>query len=251
MKATNVDTMITTVRLFFIIAATSQALSIGSAGAAVIASTNFNGQTIVTNTASNLGWTLNGVNDPGSMSAFVAATATTQNLFNTNTFNQNQFAPALNVGNGNTFWRTSVNLTVTAGNVVSLTDVTFDHWAINGSGVQNVNRRSDFTITLFDPSNTPVAGGTVSAVDVFNGASPGVSTPVTLTFASAVALSATGTYRLQIDAGELGGADETGNHAGIDNLSINGTVTPVPEPTSLAISVLGFLGLALRRKRAA
>ena len=79
-----------------------------------IASTTFDGQTLNGNTASDLGWTLNGVEDPGEMSAFVHDSGNAQNLFNSNDFNQNQFAPQINVGNGNTWWRTSVNLTVSA-----------------------------------------------------------------------------------------------------------------------------------------
>ncbi len=127
-----------------------------------------------------------------------------------------------------------------------MTDVTFDYWAINGSGVRNVGRRSDFTITLHDPSNAVV--GTASILDVYNGApqtTAGLPTAVSLPFAAPVALSAPGTYRLEIDGGELGGADETGNHTGIDNLSINGVV---PEPSAVLLGILGLRAL-LRRRR--
>ena len=44
------------------------------AHAAVIASTTFDGQTATGNTASDLGWVLNGIDDPGNMPAFNAET---------------------------------------------------------------------------------------------------------------------------------------------------------------------------------
>ena len=72
---------------------------------------------------------------------------------------------------------------------------------------------------------------------------------VTIDFAD-VALGA-GTYTLRIEAGDKPGvgANETGNHTGIDNLSINGTATLIPEPASLALAGLGMLGVIARRRR--
>jgi hypothetical protein len=106
---------------------------------------------------------------------------------------------------------------------VAVSNVTFDYWAINGSQVQNVSRSSDFTVTLYDPSEAVV--GTASIVDVINASNitPGVPSSVSLSFSAPISLGAAGTYRLEIDGGELGGNDETGNHTAIDNLSINGS----------------------------
>ncbi len=81
--------------------------------ATVIASTTFNGQTINGATASNLNWSLNGVSDPGNLTALLQTGPGTQSLF-TSTFASDKFIPALNTGNGNTFWTTNVPLTVTA-----------------------------------------------------------------------------------------------------------------------------------------
>ena len=225
---------------------------VGTSQAATIVSTDFNGRTLATtnvadDTATNLNWSTNGVADPADMVAFKADGVTGQNLFNTNAFNQNMFAPLLNTGNGNTFWFTNVYLTVLPGFNVSVTDVVFDYVAINGSGVINVPRRSDFIVTLFNPSG--VAIDQVVIIDAISGSGlvPTIAT-VTAAFAAPNDLSAPGTYRLEITGGDIPalGTNETGNHTGIDNLSINGSVTP--EPTSLALLGLGGL-LIVRRRR--
>lgn len=242
-------------RKFFLCAILTPAFLGTSAGmAAVIAATNFDGRTLGTTLVSNdtavgssLNWTTNGVNNPGSMNALAAGT-TGQALFNTTALTMNMFAPALNVGNADTFWTTNISLTVSAGSIVSLTDVTFDYWAISGSAVQNTTRLSDFTVSLFDPSMSPVTNGSVFIDNASNGtiSNLNLGTPISAVFTTPIALSAPGTYSLRITAAE---APETGNHIGIDNLFINGTASPVPEPTSLALSALGILGLTLRRRR--
>lgn len=216
-----------------------------SASAVVLASTSFDGKTLSpSNTANNLGWTVNGLADPGSMAAF-NATGGAQAIFNGGD-TPNIFTPGINTGNGNTFWTTSVSLTVVGGASVQVTDVTFDSWSINGGQTQNVNRRSDFTLTILDPSNAVV--GTVEVADVLSGTAAGVPN-VTATFPSAVALSDSGTYTLEIKGGDFVGFNETGNHTGIDNLSINGTIGAVPEPSAILLSSLSLLVLAGRRRR--
>ena len=231
---------------YFIISALIGPLALcGSASAVVLASTNFDGRTLApTDTANNLGWVTNGLSDPGSMAALNAADAP-QPIFN-GAFVQNMFAPGLNTGNGNTFWTTTVSLTAAGAGVVSVTDVTFNSWSINGGQAQNVNRNSDYTLTLLDPSDTVV--GTVTILDTISGTVAGQPL-VTATFPSAISLSDPGTYTLQIKGGDFGGINETGNHTAIDNLSINGTVSAVPEPSAVMLSVLGLLTLAARRRR--
>ena len=222
-------------------------LAAGSASAVTLASTSFDGRVLTTvtttnDTASSLNWTLNGLEDPGNMSAFNAA-ASGQTIFDANSLTQNIFAPGLNTGNGNTFWTTSINLTVSAGSAVSLTDITFNYVAVNGSQAENVNRLSDFTVTLRNPSSAVV--GSVTVPDVNGGTAAGQPL-VTATFSSAIALSDPGTYTLEIKGGDFIGFNETGNHTAIDNLSINGTV--VPEPSALLLSGIGLLALFRRRR---
>ena len=216
----------------------------GSYGAFVIASTNFDGRVLSpTNTATALNWTVSGVSDPGNIAAFRANGTTAQPLLDNTSLTQNMFAPALNTGNDNTFWIADVALTPTAGSTISVTDVTFDYLALGGGGTQNPDRPAGFDVTLFSPSS--VSLGTIFAqADNGTNTSSGVGTTVTLTFASSIALSESGTYTLRIRGGDITPVNATGNHTGIDNLTING----IPEPSSAVIGVLGLLAL-LRRRR--
>ena len=212
---------------FLLKAVIAHAALLPMANADVIAATNFDGRTltevtIANDTASGLTWVVDGIADPGSMTS-VNASGGGLALFDANEVVQNIFAPGINTGNGNTFWTTSVALTVLPGRSVTLTDVTFDSWSVNGGQNQNVDRRSDFTFTILDPSGAEVAS--VDVVDSFSGTSAGVPT-VTATFASPVALTASGTYTLGIKGGDFLEFDETGNHTAIDNLVINGSTNP-------------------------
>lgn len=68
-----------------------------SASAVVLASTSFDGKTLSpSNTANNLGWTVNGLADPGSMAAF-NATGGAQAIFNGGD-TPNIFTPGINTG---------------------------------------------------------------------------------------------------------------------------------------------------------
>jgi len=209
------------------------------ASAGTIASTDFNGRTLTTttvanDTATNLNWSLNGVADPGNMAAKNAGGGG-QVIFDGTATVQSIFAPGLNTGNGNTFWTTDVSLTPAAGFDVTLTDVTFNYWAISSAQVENVNRRSDFTATLFNPSAIQVDSVTVA--DVLGGNGGGGQPLVTLTFASPIALTDPGTYTLQIKGGDFTGFNETGNHTAIDNLSINGVVSSGPARVAIPLIV--------------
>jgi len=250
--------LITRVLLFTLSFSLAVCLAAPVSHAAIIASTNFDGRTLATtlvanDTAANLNWTTNGIADPGNMNA-VTAGGVGQALFNSTTLTQNMFAPALNVGNGSAasgthFWTTTVPLAVLAGNTVTLESVALQYSAISGSAALNVNRVSDFTISLFDPSSALVEA--VSITDALSGTTAVPQSP-TLTFNFApVVLSLPGTYTLRIQGGDYAGTNETGNHTGIDNLSIQGTITAIPEPATWAMLTAGLLFSAwrLRHKR--
>ncbi len=248
-KSANLQDTMKLRKTFLITTLVVPAVLCGSASAVVLASTDFDGRTLggaSNSTASGLNWVVNGLADPGDITALNAA-GNTQTIFNGNALVQNMFTPGINTGNGNTFWTTSVSLTAAA-DAVSVTDVTFNSWSINGGQNQNVNRNSDYTLTLFSPSD--VVLGTVDVLDTLSGTAAGQPL-VTATFPSEIALSEAGAYRLEIKGGDFAGFNETGNHTGIDNLSINGNVAAVPEPSAIMLSVLGLLTFASRRRRKA
>lgn len=211
----------------------------------VIASTTFDGRTANTNTADNLIWITNGVADPGPMSAhqFEAGPI---NLFDATPDVQDRFVPGINTGNGNTSWVTTVSLSAIPGRTVTVENVTFDYLAISGAQVINVNRRSDFEVTLLDPSGTSIASGSISEVASGFNLDP-VIAPVSIDLDSPVTLDQGGTYSLVLRGGDFLNQNETGNHTGIDNFSINGTtgggsslvVTSVEfDPTSGHVSLM-------------
>lgn len=226
-----------------------------ASNAALLLGTNFDGRTLTTtnvanDTATNITWTTNGLQDPGDMN--VLRNGVTGNaLFNGNALTQNNFAPAINVGNDNAFWTTDVALVVATGNAVTLTDVTFNYIAISAGQALNVNRRSDFTVEVFDPSLLSL--GSFSINEAVSGTTAVPQTPtLTFTFAAPIDLTLPGSYTLRIKAGDFAGQDETGNHTGIDNLAINGRVTAiasVPEPTTASLGLIALGGLLMRRRR--
>ncbi len=187
----------------------------------VIASTTFDGRTVNANTAENLTWITNGVADPGAMNAkqFGAGPI---NLFDATPDVQDRFVPGINTGNGNTSWVTTVNLNAIPGHSVVVENVTFDYVAISGAQVINVSRRSDFEVILLDSSGTIVASGSISEAASGYNLNP-VIAPVSIDLDRPVTLLQDGTYSLVLRGGDFLDQNETGNHTGIDNLSINGT----------------------------
>ena len=216
-------------------AALIPAALIGSAQADVLAFTDFNDRTLTgesTQTATHLNWVLNGLDDPGDMTA-LKPNATAQTIADGNALMQDIFAPFVNTGNGNTFWTTDISLTPSGGSV-TLTDVSFVYVPFSGSQVLNVSRESDFIVTLLDPSLSEVESVLVFATGG-TGLDPETPT-LTATFTAPIELSLPGTYTLRIKGGDLftnddpvlgpplGTKNETGNHTAIDDLSINGTL---------------------------
>ncbi|MCH7226895.1 PEP-CTERM sorting domain-containing protein [Haloferula sp. A504] len=212
-----------------------------SAHAAVLASTDFNDSTASGNTKSNLNWSLNGINDPGNLSVSEFGGGAV-NLFNGQTLTQDSFTPALNVANLNTSWTFDIPITVSSGFDVTLTDVTFNALSVSGGEAENPNRQNDFTVSLLNPSNGLVEAITIADTVAGSGSQP----LVTFDFVD-VALDLPGTYTLRIRGGDYTGTDTSGNHTGLDNLTINGTA--IPEPSSFALLALAALAAIGRRSR--
>lgn len=229
---------------FHTILASLSLMTAGPGSGAILAFTDFDASTASGNSKSGLNWTLNGLEDPGSLSAFQFEGGAI-NLFDANSFVQDIFIPGINTGNGNTSWTTDLGLTVEAGFNVTLTDITFNSVSVNGGQAENVNRRNDYSVTILDPTNTPVASITVA--DTLAGTTAGQPL-VTLDFADVV-LDSPGSYTMIIRGGDFIGDNETGNHTGLDHLSINGNVSAIPEPSALLLSTLGLLGFLTARRR--
>lgn len=219
-----------------IAAAATSVMVAGTSHGAVLASADFDGRTATGATASNLNWTVNGLDDPGSI------TNDTANLFNTSAVVQNNFTPGINTGNGNTSWIATLTFNVATGFTTTVEDVSFNGISINGGQALNVARKNDFTVTLLDPSLVAIDSVTIADTVADE------STQPLITFDLADTVLGAGTYTLTIRGGDFTGDDETGNHTGIDNLSINGTAVPVPEPSSLALLTLGGLAMVRRRR---
>jgi hypothetical protein len=226
-------------RSFMIILVACAFLTSSTTQAAIIAFTNFDGHGLATNniandTATNLNWTLNGVADPGSLTAIDIDNAGVDfGLFNSNSTVQNSFSPNLNVRNEGP-WSTTLTLAALAGSAVELMDITFDQINLNNVGGLNPGLPVDFMVSV-----TGSGSGLLDTVQILD--SNGLSGSLSFLFTSPIQLIFGQTYDITIRAS----ADSSsGNNVSIDNLSINGSVStpppsPIPEP--FGISVFGFI----------
>lgn len=221
----------------------------GHAYAAVIASTNFNGRTVSGATASNLNWTVNGVADPGSLTAEdlvpVGPGIDPIALFTTSAA-AGRFAVDRNIVTEGD-WYVDIPLNV-AGLGIMLSTVSLDAYIFNNAGaLQTVTRDLDMTVALFDAVNTLLASET--KYDIYSPVSdvnPNQPRSLSFDLSSAPQLDAGGSYYVRVTAFSEGSTN--GNNAGFDNLVIAGTV--VPEPSALAVwsLLIGVMVFAVRRK---
>jgi hypothetical protein len=209
-----------------------------SANAGIIASTDFNDRTVTGDTSSNLEWILDGLSSPGDLSADYS-------LFNTSN-SANKFAVNRNLANEGD-WTVDIALNVLGLNNISLSSLTLDAYIFNNNGrFQNVQRNLDIAVSLFDTSNTLLK--TFSLLDDIyanNGRFTNVNGHNVNVNLEGYSLLANNDYILRLTASGEG----YGNNAGIDNLTINGDLTSIPEPSTLAIFALGVMGLAARRPK--
>jgi len=221
----------------------------GTAGAAVVLSTDFNGRTVSGATASNLTWTTNGVANPGALTAVagtpISGTPPAMALFTT-TDAANRFAVNRNIQNESP-WYVDISLVILAGNNIELSTVTLDAFIFDNNGnLQGQNRDLDMTLALLSSAAVPIDSFTVDNIYPNSGAlSP--AQPRALSFdLSGNTLEAGGSYFLRLTASSDG---PYGNNAGIDNLMVNGQV--IPEPGALALLSIALAGLVVVRSRRA
>jgi len=146
-------------------------------------------------------------------------------------FGATGFAPDQNIENEGP-WTATFELTLSHTASATLTSISFDYAALNnGGGSQGANfRPQNFDITV-----NGVAFDSQKETTAVNG---------DLTFTDSVAFS-TGLNLVEITSSEVNGP---GYNMGIDNLSFEGDVTVIPEPTVSGLVGLGLFVLA-RRKR--
>lgn len=226
-----------------------------SAEAVTVASVSFDGRTRVTttttnDTASSLIWSLDGVADPGDLTAVPdQALANGFGQFQANglfqTANtQNAFVPDLNIHNEGSYYL-DVPLTVTHPAGISLTGVSFTGIITNNAGsFQGVGREVDYSAQVLAPGDVVIASDLINGQNAFmQGAAPFPTTAVALDFGG-VNLNSGTTYNVRIFVGA--DANLVGNNAGLDDLNITGDL--IPEPGTGALCALAGL-LALRRRR--
>jgi hypothetical protein len=216
----------------------------GSAGAAVVLSTDFDGRTVSGATASNLNWTAQGVVAPGSLTAVRSAPGTPSAvLFNTAAAS-NRFAVDLNL-HTESAWHADIALQVLANTEIDLGAITLDAFIFNNAGaLQGVYRDLDMTLQLLDSTQSVLDQASFSDIYAGNG-SPALQ-PVALSFdLSGNTLLANTSYTLRLMAMGQG----PGNNSGIDNLVVQGDLRAVPEPASLALVLAAVCGLAVTRRR--
>ena len=194
----------------------------------IILSTGFTNRMVTDDTASNIGWTVNGVDDPGDLTAvdINSAAPGTFGLFDT-TAAQGHFAPNLNVANEGP-WSTSASmvLDLTAPQI-DLEEVVIDWQHFSNSGnFQGAGRVVDWTVT--------VTGSLSGELGSETGTTPSATSGIeTITFASPLTLTSVETYTVTILAEGSG----PGNNTGLDALTFNGDIVAPLTTTGADVAV--------------
>lgn len=240
-------------------AAVAVLAGIGTAGqAAVILSTDFTGRTVSGDTASNITYVTNGVEDPGDLTAIEgSATPGDQldGLFDGGGEAVDDFAPKVNTDTADN-WSVTIPLTFSTG----ITQLTIDDIVIGGemldgqerhqNAVGEFPRDTDILVSIIGSSSGALAGQTLETGQQ--------TTTWSLTFFDSVGplvLSDSETWDLRIetlnateDEVDFGGdpPDEAGNHTGLTDFTVNGSAIPEPA-TAMLLAIGGLVGLARRR----
>ncbi len=188
-----------------------------------------------------------------------------QNLHHSQTYNEGTFpigylAPHVNVGgnknstdatsrtNSYNSWTANLSNTVTSEHsVYKLTSLTMDVMAhsanLNCFSTDKYN--AAFTLTIGGQSltiNKQWTGNDIGTMKTVQFDLSSLQTPIELK---------QGTQNLDYAIKVANGTNSTSNSAacyGIANIKVNGTAT-IPEPTTAALSLIGLLGLVMKRRR--
>jgi CSLREA domain-containing protein len=195
----------------------SPAIDAGGGGV-VIFSTDFAGRTVTGNTASNITYTLNGVADPGDLTAVEGneeVPVRLTGLFDT-VDASSHFAPDLNTDNEDN-WILSVPLALTVSSL-TIDEVVLDGDHFGNAGTFQVdNRDTDFRVSL-----TGSISGQVATETKTTGL---VTTDWTLAFfdnTNPIPLSDAESWTLTIETTNF--PNNSGNNTALDGFAINGSV---------------------------
>ncbi len=233
--------------LIALVAATLLSTSI-TAHATVIASTDFDGRVVNGDTAQNLTWVTSGIANLGDLTAYpVGSIPQVFTLFDTPD-TQDKFAADRNI-NDEGDWAVDLDISVLSGNDISLSTIDFDSFIVNNNGAdQPVQRLLNVSLDILDSGQTSLFSDSI--LNVFNPGGALVNgTTESLSFdVSSVILSAGLDYTFRITS--FGDLNVSGNNAGIDNLVVNGELSPVQAsgPAMLGLLMLGGLSLVARKK---
>ena len=228
----------------FLPTALAALLSSGSASAAALVSYSFHDG--LDPTASDPNVVVNSVTLPG---GFDVSTSTDMVFFQSN-LSSSDLAGALSGGSDATADYLTFTIRAAAGQTLSLTSLTFDHFISNA----NANFTSNLSVfaSLNDFATAPTAGSelatsTASTGDTISGSDPVVyNDDFTVSLSDPAFQNLTSATTVTFRIYGFDNLDISGNINRLDNLVVNGTV--IPEPATVLLSAIGALGL-LRRKR--
>lgn len=214
--------------------------TVGVAQCAVIVSTDFTGRTVSGDVASNVSYTLGGVQDPGNLTAIEDNPGDNQldGLFDTPNA-QGHFAPELNTFNEDG-WSVTIPLAFATGTTsLEIEDVVLETQMFSGSGgYQTATRTTDMEVSFIGSTSGTFKTETITAAGSNGTASEDTFFSSEPTFT----LSNSETWDLVIHATKSG---NDGNNTGLDGFEVNGTV--IPEPSTLILSAFGLVSLMRRR----